>query len=108
MELKPGFESGNDSLDGGDGEDLLYGNIGKDFLKGGKNQDVFVLKRKTGRDTITDFQDGTDRIDLSGNLDFGDLVFVQRTKGTLIRVGQEQIGLVQGVQKDTLTSADFT
>lgn len=49
---------GNDSLDGGRGDDRLTGGL---FA-----QDTFVFATKYGTDTIIDFEDGTDNIDLEG------------------------------------------
>ena len=46
---------GNDTLDGGGGDDRLTGGAGKD---------VFVFGPGNGSDTVTDFTDGKDRIDL--------------------------------------------
>ncbi|MDA7425975.1 M10 family metallopeptidase C-terminal domain-containing protein [Thalassococcus lentus] len=64
--------SGNDTLDGGAGADALYGNLGADVLTGGDDsaRDRFIffsLSESTpeGRDTITDFTPGEDRIEIS-------------------------------------------
>lgn len=67
--------AGHDLLDGGDGDDRLEGGAGYDTLTGGAGADVFVFTSAenfgSGSDTITDFQTGLDRIDLSGlNLTF--------------------------------------
>lgn len=72
---------GADSLFGGSGNDQLYGNAGADKLNGGAGQDRFVYTALADsqlntayRDTITDFQRGLDRIDLSAldaNLQIG-------------------------------------
>jgi Ca2+-binding RTX toxin-like protein len=63
---------GNDSLNGGDNNDYLEGNSGADRLAGGLGADIFNFISLvdstiavTGRDTIVDFQNGTDTIDLS-------------------------------------------
>ncbi|WP_232419330.1 calcium-binding protein [Paracoccus sp. N5] len=66
---------GHDLLDGGEGDDRLEGGAGYDTLTGGAGADVFVFTSAenfgSGSDTITDFQTGLDRIDLSGlNLTF--------------------------------------
>jgi Ca2+-binding RTX toxin-like protein len=62
---------GNDQLLGGEGEDVLSGGRGRDTLTGGAESDrfVFLAAAETptgaGRDVITDFEKGLDRIDLS-------------------------------------------
>ena len=62
--------SGADAINGGDGNDYIYGAGGGDTLTGGAGKDVFVFSlasvRSGAADTITDFQSGTDRIDLTG------------------------------------------
>jgi len=60
---------GNDKLIGGGGNDLLIGEVGNDQLKGGSGEDTFAfLKSSEGKDTILDFQIGTDKIDVSAIL----------------------------------------
>lgn len=59
---------GDDTLTGGLGDDTLVAGFGNDLMTGGDGQDVFVFRRTGGADTVTDFTDGQDRIDLS---DFG-------------------------------------
>jgi Ca2+-binding RTX toxin-like protein len=57
---------GNDSVAGGDGADRLAGGLGTDVLTGGLLADTFVFAAVAeGIDTITDFRNGNDRIDLS-------------------------------------------
>ncbi|GHC61714.1 calcium-binding protein [Neogemmobacter tilapiae] len=64
---------GNDDLDGGAGADSLYGGAGRDWLEGdagndwlagGGGADVFEFDRNDGRDVISDFQNGLDKIEL--------------------------------------------
>jgi Ca2+-binding RTX toxin-like protein len=55
-----------DVLNGGDGADRLHGGVGDDILTGGSGNDVFVFAELGGRDSITDFRRGQDKIDLSG------------------------------------------
>ncbi|MBI2718625.1 MAG: M10 family metallopeptidase C-terminal domain-containing protein [Rhizobiales bacterium] len=60
---------GNDILSGGLGNDKLIGGAGNDTLTGGGGADRFIYKAVTDSraagDTIADYQDGIDRIDLS-------------------------------------------
>jgi Ca2+-binding RTX toxin-like protein len=64
--------TGNDNLNGGAGADVLTGGAGADVLTGGTEADTFVFlaigdstAAIGGRDTITDFESGVDKIDLS-------------------------------------------
>ncbi|MCZ8332736.1 MAG: calcium-binding protein [Rhodobacteraceae bacterium] len=59
-------ELGDDSLSGGVGNDLLNGGAGNDLLTGGAGADVFEFYRGSGRDVITDFANGQDRIEIDG------------------------------------------
>ena len=64
--------AGNDTLIGGDGNDTLQGGAGTDVHTGGAGNDMFDFDTPAqagngaGRDVITDFVQGQDRIDLSG------------------------------------------
>lgn len=51
-------------LTGGAGNDVLDGNGGNDTLVGGAGNDDFVFRKGYGKDTILDFTDGFDQIDL--------------------------------------------
>ena len=57
--------AGDDYLDGGMNNDVLIGGPGNDTLKGGRQQDVFVYAPGYGTDTIADFQNNVDKLDLS-------------------------------------------
>jgi Ca2+-binding RTX toxin-like protein len=57
--------AGNNTLSGLLGADRLSGGKGADLLTGGADADTFVFKTHFGKDTIADFENGTDRIDLS-------------------------------------------
>ncbi|RJL53839.1 serralysin family metalloprotease [Pectobacterium carotovorum] len=77
----------NNVLIGGAGDDVIYGGGGADTLTGGAGKDIFVYASasdssyKNGYDTITDFQRGIDKIDLSALNQKGDLQFVNNFTG---------------------------
>ncbi|WP_022708446.1 CAP domain-containing protein [Paracoccus zeaxanthinifaciens] len=69
--------NGNDVLNGGQGFDRLFGGAGQDTLAGGSEADVmsggagadvFVIKQGDGRDRITDFGNGADRLFVDADL----------------------------------------
>lgn len=107
--------SGNDWLRGGVGKDTLIGGLGDDILVGGLDADRFVITRRSGTDTIKDFNfDEGDRIALSGGLTFGRLSIIQGTGAFANdalnnRAGHsnELIAIVAGVQANTLTPHAF-
>lgn len=70
--LKGGFGNdwlfggdGNDRLSGGRDNDKLIGGTGNDVLFGRKGADTFIFNDNSGHDTIADYRDGIDKIDLS-------------------------------------------
>ncbi|MEO0681317.1 MAG: hypothetical protein AAF192_12990 [Pseudomonadota bacterium] len=56
--------AGDDVIGGGRGADLILGGRGDDTLTGGQFTDTFVMKRRNDDDVVTDFENGTDVIDL--------------------------------------------
>jgi hypothetical protein len=62
---------------GGSGDDRINGNQVDNLLTGGEGADTFIFVADGSTDTITDFQTGVDKIDLTelGDLDAGDLFF---------------------------------
>ncbi len=126
-------EVGNDSLDGGSGSDTLHGGLGMDTLTGGSGADIFQFLRlldsaknyTTGEfvvDGITDFEKGTDKIDVSelgftglgdGNGTTLDFSYSSSTDRTYIKnreVGEEGFRFevfIEGDQTDALDANDF-
>jgi len=109
---------GDDYLDAGAGHDYLVGGVGADILVGNAGQDTFVLRAGDGGNTIdladvlTDYQDATDSIGLSGGLTFADLVIAQGTgahvNDTVIqRSSGEYLAVVQNANSATLDIFDF-
>ncbi len=58
-------EAGNDYIDGQNGNDILIGGIGDDILIGGDGDDIFAwLAGETGSDTVKDFANGQNQIEI--------------------------------------------
>ena len=94
---------GNDNLIGGTGNDFLDSGRGFDFLEGGSGDDVFVLRVGDGRDTIIDFELGSDRLGLVDGLEFDSLSF----SGDNILFGREVLANLVGINTEQFTSSDF-
>ncbi|TNE63215.1 MAG: hypothetical protein EP335_10095 [Alphaproteobacteria bacterium] len=109
--------AGNDSMDGGRGSDTLIGNSGDDIMTGGGEPDTFIFADGDGNDTITDFQVGRDRLDLSDTeIDFtslDDLVAhtststVDGVSGLLIETGDGDSIFLQGLNTNHLAGMDI-
>ncbi|MDO5630395.1 MAG: calcium-binding protein [Paracoccus sp. (in: a-proteobacteria)] len=103
---------GDDRLDGGSGRDWLLGGAGADRLTGGTGRDTFAFHFTAdspvgrGRDVITDFATGEDRLDLSqidANPDQGgDQAFIRADRATAHGVWTVKSGT------DLLLRADTT
>jgi hypothetical protein len=99
--------NGNDRLEGGQGNDLLVGGYGTDLLMGGKGNDRFVFQSGMGIDTVQDFQRGKDKIQLLGELSFGQLEIHQQGRNTTLGLGGETIMVLKNVQSSSLSESDF-
>ena len=82
-DMQGGF--GNDVLNGGLGADTLNGGRGFDELRGGGGADLFVFRQNGAQDTILDFQNNVDTIDLT---DFG-FANVAQAQGYATQVGAD-------------------
>ncbi|MGE4553988.1 MAG: calcium-binding protein [Desulfovibrionaceae bacterium] len=87
--------AGNDNLDGGDGVDTLDGGAGNDILTGGNDRDVFVFGTDSGRDVITDFIVGYDKLRFEGAESIDDIHVANSDGDTVITYGNTTI-VVQG------------
>ncbi|MCC5602100.1 pre-peptidase C-terminal domain-containing protein [Nostoc favosum] len=128
--------SGNDLLNGGDGNDQLFGNGGKDTLLGGAGDDIIysgsgddlinggvgndtlylnggndvvVLAQAQGVDTINNLQISFgQRLGLGSSLSYDQLTLSQSGLDTVIKVGDETLGVLKLVQASSLNSSAFT
>ncbi len=57
-------EGGADGLFGGPGNDTLHGGTGNDTMYGGADADRFVFAPGSNFDTVNDFEDGLDILDV--------------------------------------------
>ena len=99
---------GTNEIDGRAGNDVLDGGAGDDILTGGTGRDIFVVSE--GSDTVTDFQTGTDFIDLDGTgiSSFSELLGAasDTSAGTTISSGNASITL-QGIALAQLNGDSF-
>ena len=103
---------GDDTLDGGAGDDEIYGEGGDDTLTGGEGADTFVIAAGSGNDTITDFTNGEDVIDLiemPGVSGFGDLTITQDGEDVVIDLSEHGEGSIRlvGMNLEDLGAEDF-
>ena len=99
--------TGDDTLNGGSGSDTLEGEAGNDVLVGGAASDRFVFRATSDSDTITDFQDGADRIQIIGGpVGFGGLTLATLGDDVRISFGTVRI-VVEDITRADLTAADF-
>ena len=98
---------GADTLIGGGGIDRLFGRRGNDELTGGEGADRFIFNLGDGFDTITDFEQGVDRIRIGTGAElFGDLTITQVGDDALIEFGNVRI-LALDENASDFTNSDF-
>lgn len=106
--------NGNDVLIGGQGSDTLEGGAGDDRLTGSEHADIFIFT--SGRDTITDFEENSDALQLDrdlwmGNLSPSEIVLLFGTiDGTTVTLDFDnghQIDIMGVTDFDTLSDSIF-
>ena len=97
-----------------DSDDTLQGGTSDDTMTGGTGADTFVFAENHGADTITDFTDGDDTIDLSAFADITDFDDISRKitqDGTDTVIDLEDFGggtiTLEGFTSTDLTADDF-
>lgn len=97
---------GQDRLIGGGGNDTLVGGTKRDHLTGGAGADVFVFQAGAGRDVITDFGRGNDRLHLDiSETGFSQLTLTETRDGLRVSWDRGQV-LLEGLDQGDLTGAD--
>ena len=102
----------DDFLVAGAGDDTLYGGAGDDRLWGDSGSDTFVFGSGDGNDTIKDFTDGEDAIDLTaitGISGFEDLTITADGSNAVIDLSAHGGGTITLENFDTadLDAGDF-
>lgn len=96
-----------DRLQGDAGEDTMAGGGGNDRLTGGDGADVFLLWSGAGREVVTDFEDGADRIQfMNGPTRFADLTITDLGADTQITHGTETV-ILRGIDASQIAASDF-
>jgi len=100
---------GKDILKGMAGNDELHGGKGRDVMYGGEGEDRFVFTYKSGKDTIKDFEQGIDKIDLTDfHITFDDLHIKEKRGDITVRVdAKTQIHLDDVGNMINLDESDF-
>lgn len=94
--------AGHDLVHGGAGHDKIWGGTGNDILTGGAGNDTFYFQKGAGKDRITDFTRGEDKLDLTAlasrgkPLNFDDMTSESGPNGLLLTISGIQI-LLEGV-----------
>lgn len=104
-------DTGANRLYGGGGNDELQGNAGDDILEGGDGADQFIFEHSNGDDTILDFTDNEDLIDLSaiGLSGYDDLTLSSDSNGVTIHMTTSGGGSIflEGFDIANLDASDF-
>lgn len=106
-------DSGSDTIKGHDGDDIINGGLGADILSGGEGEDVFVYSTlldstKTKSDTILDFIQNEDKIDLSstGIQSFDDLNIRFENNQTIVEHAESDFA-IKLEQEIRMVEGDF-
>ena len=103
---------GNDTLEAGPGDDRLWGGPDDDMLDGGEGDDAFVITAGGGNDTILDFGNGADIVDLAAFADIrstADLTLLQQDSHLVIDLSGQGGGTLtlQDFNESDITDAHF-
>ena len=98
---------GADRIIGSIGNDRLFGGAGNDVLTGGGGSDRFVFVRgEAGRDVVTDFTPGVDRIELRGYASSAGALR-DTSDGALLELGDQSVLLLGRTAQSLAASLDW-
>ncbi len=98
------------TIDGGEGSDTITSGDGDNVLTGGSEADTFVFVDGTDNDSVTDFEDGSDLLDVSAFFDdAADAVAAARQDGedTVIDLDNNDSVRLVGVDLAQVDETDF-
>ncbi len=100
-----------DTITGNSGANTLTGLEGDDILTGGQGNDTFVFlsSDSSDNDTVTDFQNGRDLLDVSGFgfLDIGDVDVQQVGADTVLSLDANNTVTLNNVNANLIDDQDF-
>ncbi len=96
----------NDVLNGGSGMDFLFGENGNDTLTGNGGADHFIFDGADGSDTITDFANGTDFIEIPSAFTFASVTEQQVGSDVVLSFGSTTI-TVLNTSTTEINAGDF-
>ncbi len=102
--------SGGNRLYGDAGDDTLQSGAGNDYMWGGTGADTFAFADGFGTDTVYDYEDGVDQIDVSGIAgvdDYDDLTITQDGTSTTVSFGGTDTIVLTNVSAASIEADDF-
>ncbi len=98
--------NGHDVFNGGAGNDEIDGQSGDDIIRTGRGRDRILLRRGRGFDRVKDFEDGRDIIELV-RISFGELTLQRRQDDVLVKLGDDNILLIENTRLRDINRSDF-
>ncbi|MGD1926333.1 MAG: Hint domain-containing protein [Paracoccaceae bacterium] len=102
---------GNDSIDGGSADDTIYGGAGNDIIAGGSGDNIYHFEDGFGDDTLVDFNDNDDIIQVSskGISNFTDVAarLTQVGPDSILTLDDGSTLTIENIGLGDLSAADF-
>ena len=99
---------GRDNINGKAGDDFIIAGPGNDwFVRGGTGSDIFQYSPGDGDLKIFDWEDGQDKILLTGGLSFEEFSVVYRASTTILNAPDGGRIMLRGVLPEQIDAGDF-